>query len=144
MKIVIVLVLIAAAVLLGYIRLAPSDPQRWHIALAPRPAILAAPSLQVVTLTGGAYVDVPASTDTLAKLDQIAMATPRTKRLAGSVAEGRITWITRSALFGFPDYTTAQVADGQITLYARLRFGNGDQGVNAARLGLWAAELSQN
>jgi hypothetical protein len=44
----------------------------------------------------------------LARLDEIALATPRTTRLAGSPDEGRITWITRSALWGFPDYTTAQ------------------------------------
>jgi uncharacterized protein (DUF1499 family) len=78
----------------------------------------------------------------LARLDAIALAKPRTERLAGSPAEGRITWITRSALFGFPDYTTAQVVDGPgLCIAGRQRFGSQDLGVNAARIGGWVQEL---
>ena len=57
--------------------------------------------------------------------------------------EGRITWVTRSALWGFPDYTTAEVTptDGgrSSTIFARPRFGSSDMGVNAARLEDWLA-----
>ena len=45
--------------------------------------------------------------DVLARLDAIALQTPRTMRLDGSPEDGLITWVTRSAVFGFPDYTTA-------------------------------------
>lgn len=144
MKIVLLIGIAIAALFLGYIRLAPSNPARWHIALSPRPPFLGTPSAQVTALTGGAYADVQASPGILQILDDIALATPRTRRLAGSVGEGHITWITRSALFGFPDYTTAQLHADQITLYARLRFGSADMGVNAARLTTWLAQLSQN
>lgn len=144
MKIALALVCIAVAALAAYIRFAPSDPARWHIALHPRPAELAGPSAQMVVLRGGAYIDLPMADDLLARLNAIAMATPRTKLLAGSVSEGRITWITRSALWGFPDYTTAEVGPQGLTLYARLRFGGGDRGVNAARLAGWIAALAKS
>ena len=143
MKIVLTVIFIAVAALAAYIRLAPSVPARWHIALHPRPVEIEAPSAQVVVLRGGAYIDLPNADSLLARLDTIVTATPRTVRLAGSVGEGRITWITRSALFGFPDYTTAEVGPQGLTIYARLRFGGSDLGVNAARLAGWIAALAK-
>ena len=143
MKIAFLLILIAVVALVAYIRLAPSDPARWHIALYPRPADIAAPSPQVVVLRVGAYIDLTNADDLLARLDTIIMATPRTVLLAGSVGEGRMTWITRSALWGFPDYTTAEVGPQGLTIYSRLRFGGGDMGVNGARLAGWIAVLSK-
>ena len=143
MKFAILLIFIAVAALVAYIRLAPSDLARWHIALHPRPAELAGPSAEIVVLRGGAYIDLPIADDLWARLDAIVMATPRTMLLAGSVGEGRMTWITRSALWGFPDYTTAEVGPQGLTIYSRLRFGGGDMGVNAARLAGWTAALSK-
>ena len=132
------LFLIAVAALLAYIRLAPSDPATWHIALTPRPAILAAPSPDaVVTLRGGAYMDLPASS--FAALKSIAANTPRTQILTET--PDHITWITRSKLIGFPDYTTAQITPTGLTVYARQRFGSEDMGVNAARLTAWRSAL---
>jgi len=124
--------------LLAYIRLAPSDPAVWNIALNPRPAILAAPSPDaVVTLKGGAYMDLPA--DSLPALKSVAASTPRTKILTET--PDHITWITRSKLIGFPDYTTAQITPAGVSVYARLRFGGDDMGVNAARLTAWRGSL---
>ena len=128
----------------AYVRLAPSDPARWHV--SPTPA--AQPDCTVQQGEGDARATclLPAApSEALARLDAIAMATPRTTRLAGSPEEGRITWITRSALWGFPDYTTAEAtpdATGtRLTLHARLRFGRSDMGVNAARLRDWLPKL---
>lgn len=140
----------------AYVRLAPSDPGRWHVDPA---AVLpgGAPALsrlgseaEIVTTLNSATARVEAqgpARAALARLDEIALATPRTTRLAGSPEDGRITWVTRSALWGFPDYTTAQamthdVATSEVTLFARSRFGKGDMGVNAARLKDWLARLS--
>ncbi len=81
----------------------------------------------------------------LAALDRVARATPRTAVVAGSVAEGRITYVTRSALWAFPDYTTVAavpVADGASpVLLGRARFGRSDLGVNRARIEAWLAAL---
>lgn len=144
MKIVLAVLFIAAAAALAFIRFAPADVARWHIAIAARPAVLGAPTAQITARQGAAYLHLLGSEGALLRLDAIALAMPRTTRLAGSVAEGRITWVTRSRFFGFPDYTTAQQDGQSLTIFARQRFGGYDYGVNAARLRLWAAALSQN
>ena len=135
-------VLVGAALLTfaAWVRLAPSDPAVWNVA-----PTVGGPWDEVQTSPGAAYVRLSpargAPGDLLARLDVVAMATPRTRRLAGSVAEGRITWITRSALWGFPDYTTAEVRPDGLYVNARLRFGSEDMGVNAARLRDWLSRL---
>ena len=138
------LLLIALALLVagaaGYVRFAPSDPARWHVA----PAGAEGPAGEIQAVNGGAtlHLTPPDPAAVLARLDAIALATPRTLRLAGSVGEGRITWVSRSRLWGFPDYTTAQITPDGLTLHARQRFGSNDWGVNAARLRDWLAQLS--
>ena len=135
--------IIAALGLMAYVRLAPSDPAVWDVP----PAIYGwdhgTPFDTVIAQTGGASLRLSSATGDpaqhLARLDAIAMATPRTTRLAQS--DTRITWITRSALWGFPDYTTAEVRPDGLYIYARLRFGSSDMGVNAARLNDWLSRL---
>jgi hypothetical protein len=124
----------------AYVRLAPSDPTRWHV--SPR---VDSPWGEVIAGRGSASLRLalergdPATL--LARLDALALTTPRTRRLAGTVAEGRITWVTRSALWGFPDYTTAEAQPDGLYIFARLRFGGEDPGVNAARLRDWLSKL---
>jgi hypothetical protein len=124
----------------GYVRIAPSDPARWHVS----PHATGAWG-EVTATSGSASARLPLSQGDpfalLGRLDAIAVATPRTQRLAGRVDEGRVTWITRSALWGFPDYTTAEAREDGLYIYARLRFGGGDMGVNAARLRDWLSRL---
>ena len=118
----------------AYVRLAPSDPAQWH----------AMP--QAVTerdLAGGAMRVVGAGENGLAQLDAIIRTEPRTTVLAGSVEDGMITYVTRSKLWGFPDYTTVRQTGKQIEIYARLRFGQSDLGVNAARLDRWLTRFGQ-
>jgi hypothetical protein len=129
---------------LAYVRLAPSDPAVWNT--DPRESYSFAsdaPSGEVVALLGAAALQIEAAdpAETLRRLDSIALDTPGTQRLAGSPEEGRITWITRSKLWGFPDYTTAEAGPDGVFVFARLRFGKSDLGVNAARLTAWLAEL---
>jgi hypothetical protein len=137
---------LAASVGIGvtlYIRLAPTDPAVWHIDMAaegfqpPENAKLFC--IQPENRYGPIAGD-PANY--LKRLDAIALATPRTTRLAGSVGDGRITWVTRTLLIGYPDYTTAQVLPGPaLCILGRQRFGVYDFGVNAARIGAWVQEL---
>ncbi len=145
MSLIIAFGVIAALGLLAYIRLAPSDPAIWHV--SPLTAVeigQGSCAASIETLTGGARAAC-LSTDTpetlLSRLDQLALASPRTARLAGTPQSGRITWMTRSALIGFPDYTTAEAtitpSGTRLDIYARLRFGREDFGVNAARLTAW-------
>jgi hypothetical protein len=133
--------LVALVAFALYVRLAPSDPGRWHVApMAEGPAgEVVVAGLNSATLHLGLESGAPP--DLLARLDAAALATPRTTRLAGSAEEGRITWVTRSALWGFPDYTTAEVRPDGLYIAARSRFGQGDMGVNAARLRDWQSRL---
>jgi uncharacterized protein (DUF1499 family) len=133
--------LVAVVAFALYVRLAPSDPERWHVApVADGPVgEVVVAGLNRATLRLGP--EAGASAEVLARLDAVALATPRTTRLAGSVAEGRITWVTRSALWGFPDYTTAEARSDGLFVEGRSRFGQSDLGVNAARLGDWLTKL---
>ncbi|MFU8779260.1 MAG: DUF1499 domain-containing protein [Roseovarius sp.] len=131
MKLWLGLVLIGIVAAMAYVRLAPSDSARWH----------AMPeSLAPGDMAGGAVRVVPGD---LAALDAIIRATPRSRVLAGDVAQGMITYVTRSRVFGFPDYTTVRQDGARLEIYGRLRFGKSDLGVNAARIDGWLQRLGQ-
>ena len=117
---------------LGYIRLAPSDAAIWHVS----PQVSENKSFKA-----GVKRLVSTSPDGLARFDKIVMATPRTSVLTGSPESGMVTYITRSQIFGFPDYTTAQQNGNSLKIYARLRFGRSDTGVNGARVKGWIDAL---
>ena len=149
MSLTLAFALIAGLGLLAYIRLAPSDAAVWHV--SPVTAAVAGPGscLEAIAIQRNGARVACLSADTpetlLSRLDQTALATPRTTRLAGTPQSGRITWVTRTALMGFPDYTTAeanQSANGtRLDIYARQRFGGADLGVNAARLTNWLKDF---
>ena len=149
------LILASVAALLALaaaVRLAPSDPAKWHVALDnAAPAMPGPCALQIRLVPKGAsasclLADEPASV--LTRLDTMALATPRTLRLAGTGQQGRITWVSRSKLMRFPDYITAEARPTpqgtRLDIFSRQRFGDGDRGVNAARLKAWLTALDQN
>ncbi len=132
MKIALGLLLFLAVGMAAYIRLAPSDPKRWHVA----PQADADRDLQ-----GGVLRVVEAGPDGLARLDAIARAAPRTTVLAGSIGDRMITYITRTKVIGFPDYTTVQQDGDVLRIHGRLRFGRKDFGVNKARVDGWLGQM---
>jgi len=138
-----VVLLMAALALVGgglWVRLAPVDPMRWHVdpERAPDPG------------PGGyrSARDFAARAETvLAAFDRIARADARTRRIAGTPGEGRLTYESRSRFWGFPDYTTVSARPGpggrgsRLVVLGRLRFGRGDLGVNRRRIEGWIKEL---
>ncbi len=118
--------------LAAYIRLAPSDPADWHVP----PAAEANRDL-----AGGVLRVVETGPDGLAKLDAIARVSPRTAVLAGSVDDGMITYVTRTKVIGFPDYTTVQQDGDTLRIHGRLRFGRRDFGVNKDRVDDWLGQM---
>jgi len=129
MKLTAIILVVAIVGLLVFIRMAPSDPDRWH-AMPDNVSDRDLDSGAMRTLEGD-----------LAALDRVIRDTPRTQVLAGSVSDGMITYVTRSRVFGFPDYTTVRQEDDMLEVYGRLRFGKSDLGVNAARLDGWLRQL---
>lgn len=129
---IIVVVMVLIVGLLGYVRLSWVDPTRWHAELtfdANR------------DLASGAQRVVAAGPNGLQTLNEIALASPRTTVLAGSVDSGRITYVARSAVIGFPDYITVQQSGDVLKLFSRLRFGRSDFGVNKDRVDGWITQL---
>ncbi|NEY89269.1 DUF1499 domain-containing protein [Tabrizicola oligotrophica] len=129
--------------LAAYVRLAPDDPARWHVALAEIAGEAEAVSPVIRQVPGGAVAFLPAADPAaaLARLAEVAEASPRTRRLAGSLDEGRITWIARSQLIGFPDYISAETTDRGLRIWSRQRYGRGDLGVNLRRLTDWLGRM---
>ena len=116
---------------MAYVRVAPLDPAQWNVPIQ---------ATSDEDQAGGAVRVIAGDEATFQALDIAARGLKRTRVLAGSVGQARITYVTRSLFFGFPDLTTIEHADGQIRMFARLRFGSSDMGVNRNRLeGLIAA-----
>jgi uncharacterized protein (DUF1499 family) len=131
---VIVIALSIALAGAAYIRLAPSGLSKWHIPLN---------ISENADFRNGAKRVFQLGPDGLARLDAIARATPRTTVLAGSVASGSVTYITRSRVLGFPDYTTLQQSGDNVLVFARSRFGRSDLGVNRARVAQWGKAVGE-
>ncbi|MEM8555880.1 MAG: DUF1499 domain-containing protein [Pseudomonadota bacterium] len=140
---------VSVAVLFAlYVRLAPSDVQAWHV--DPRDVADPTPMGRYLLRDGEGDAAAPRFAGTpdavMAKLHEVALGTPRVSVLAGNPDEGFVTYIARSRLFGFPDYVSVVAyADGDQTalaIYARLRFGQSDLGVNQARVDGWLSELN--
>lgn len=129
---VLVALLVGSVGLAIYVRIAPTDVANWN---TPPDA------LEVGDTTGAAVRVIPSQEGGFERLDSIILSTPRTAVLAGSVEDGLKTYVTRSLLFGFPDYTTVAEREGKLILHGRLRFGKADLGVNAKRLDQWLSEL---
>lgn len=137
---------IALAALAGalWVRLAPSDPARWHV--VPGPDTSTGRPNEALRLPGsGAPVYAVPPGELAARLDAVALAEPRTRRLAGGPEAGFTTYVQRSRWLGFPDYVSVQVSPtdqgATLAIWSRARFGRSDLGVNAARLDRWLQAL---
>lgn len=129
------LIVLALVGVMGWVRVAPMEPARWHVdpQTAPDPAT---PNFARVA-PGEVLLDGPPGA-AAARLRAAMEALPHTRLIAGSEGEGLMTFVTRSRLMGFPDFTTIRVLpqEDRVTFaaLARSRFGQSDLGVNAARL----------
>ncbi|MFZ3583361.1 DUF1499 domain-containing protein [Loktanella sp. DJP18] len=125
----------------AYVRFSPTDFATFHMAPV---ATEAGDTPGINSFKAARQITTPAA-EILQAVDLIALDTERTLRVAGSVGEGVVTYQTRSALMGYPDYTTVTVMDGVegplLVINAQSRFGAGDMGVNRARVEDWLARL---
>ena len=149
LKILVALIVIAVVTLSAYVRLAPTDVAAWHVPVATTDPATSGPCTDKITIVpkgARATCLVPGTpAEVLNKLEATALTSARTIRLAGTPEEGRITWEARSFLMGYPDYVTAEAIAApegtRLDIFSRQRFGEGDMGVNAARLKDWLSHL---
>lgn len=129
---IIALGLILAIGVIGLlVRLAPTDADRWH-----RKSQINADEDAIY----GVRRYLPAGDQEMfARMYDLAMTTKRTRLIAGSQEAGFVTFETRSLVFGFPDYTTIWLEEDGIRIFARLRYGRSDLGVNRRRVDNWIA-----
>ena len=141
--------------LMAAIRLAPSDPAEWHVdpltVAHPdsRNSYLSAPPGVTEATPDQAGPEFALDPIALAEVfDKVVMSAPRTRRLAGSPSEGWTTYVQRSLIMGYPDYISVhavKLKDGKsaLAIFSRSRFGEGDFGVNAARVKRWLQALER-
>lgn len=127
---VVVILVIAGAQ--AWVRLAPSDPSDWHVVPV---------GAEDVDMPNGVQRVVPGTEEALFRLDRIIRKSPRTHVLAGSPRAGLVTYVTRSLVWGFPDYTTVSQGDERIVIFARSRFGGSDFDVNKRRVEGWLSQF---
>lgn len=120
-----------------YIRLAPSDPARWHVDPC------AVPDPETPNFARLSTQTALPPMDARARLAEQARAEGATILAQDDTLT---TWIARSRLMGYPDYVTIRLDETQggtrVTALSRARFGRGDMGVNAARLQRWIGALT--
>lgn len=124
---------------LTFFRFAPHDVDAVHTATAPQ----GVGDIETPNSFRAVRQFTTSTEEMLRAVDLVIAKTPRTVRLAGRVEDGLISYVTRSAVFGFPDYTTVWIdRDGpHLNIYSRARFGLSDVGVNKARIKDWLAQL---
>lgn len=121
----------------AYVRLAPLDVATLHHQPPAKPIgdHLAKGGFHAVR--GGA------DSETLIRLNEIILATPRTRILGGALDAGHISYVSRSKLWGFPDITNVWLDGDRLHMRGQLVFGRSDLGVNAARIKGWLDALGQ-
>ena len=139
---------LALGALAVWVRLAPSDPAIWHVDPV---SVTVRGARNSYLLRDGEGADGPAlrlnhtPAEVATRLAAIAETTPRTRLLAGQ--GDFVTYVTRSALWGFPDYTSIRIspdgASSSVAVFARARFGDSDLGVNRVRVDSWLTQLSR-
>ncbi len=122
-----------------FARMTPSDPEALHV--EPRMPEDGAGDWPLPNGHRAARLTGESPEAALARFDAIATATPRTRQIAGSPESGRITYLTRTRFWGFPDVTSVAAAPAgdqtRVTAYGRAVIGGYDWGVNRARLASW-------
>lgn len=136
----IVVVIVAAAV----VRLRPLSPKKHHIDVEALIAKGGRGQFSRLVIVQGDPLLVAA------KMKAIIEATPRTALLAGTLSVEkpqlitRASYVTRSAIWGFPDVTAVKIEASNVgmlvSLHGRLIYGVDDFGVNEARINSWFAK----
>jgi len=83
-----------------------------------------------------------------AAFDAVALGDDRVEVVAGSAADGFVTYVQRSAVFAFPDFVSVTFSDvaaggSSFAVFSRSQYGQSDLGVNKKRVERWVAATQQ-
>lgn len=113
----------------------------FYVRRAPVVPILDMPRVDADTDAAGGFTAVRPfegdADDLIARITQIALATPRTQKLS----DNPLQFVTRSRVVGFPDVTSVDIQGGVMMINAQLVYGKSDLGVNKARILDWLNRL---
>jgi uncharacterized protein (DUF1499 family) len=134
---------------IGFVRSLGHDAGQWHVdpRTAPDPST---PNWYRMSPDGEntAPVFSVSPADLSDAFDRMVSKQPRTELLQDDRSSGGpVTWVQRSALFGFPDYVSVQflpAGDGTgstLAIFSRARLGQSDLGVNEKRVTAWLSAL---
>ena len=143
---VVVLALVGSIAL---VRSLSHDAEQWHVdpQTAPDPSTpnwyRVAPGAQ-----NPAQVFDVSATDLASAFDRVVAKQSRVELLQDDRSSGGpVTWVQRSALFGFPDYISVSFlslddgAKSTLAIFSRARLGQSDLGVNEKRVAAWLIAL---
>lgn len=144
MRILLVLIAVSAAAIVGaafYFRMAPMPPDVWHV----DPDVAALPTTpNYELLVEEDAPRLPGTPEQVAVALDIVATSEGAVLIAGSPAEGFMTYVARCRFFGFPDAISmrlhAEGEDTRVDIFSRSRFGQSDLGVNAARVERWMSK----
>lgn len=144
-----VLIVATLAGSMVWVRSLDHDVDRWHVDPVTAPAPTSPNSYRVADTDGADRPAVrfdDAGEAVWAAVDAVAAAEARTSVVADSRDDlGYVTYVQRSAFFGFPDYITIAVddVDGQtrLSVFSRSRLGQSDLGVNERRVEAWVRAI---
>lgn len=141
------LVAVALVAFAAYVRLAPMDPAAWHA--DPEAATRTGKPNDYLIGPGGDEESIVTDIEAPAlynRIDNDFGKWPRTTLLVSDPAQGRMTFVQRSKLMGYPDVISVRITPveggSRLSVWSRSRFGQSDLGVNKARLETWIAGLS--
>ncbi|SFR40924.1 Protein of unknown function [Yoonia tamlensis] len=138
MKYIVLFLVLAAACLWVYVRFAPL-----HMGAIHEQRAQSAPGdvLRAGGFQAARRITAPPA-KVLEAASQAVLATPRSRQIAGDIAKGSLTFETRSAFWGFPDYTVIAIQGDLVVIAGHLRYGRSDMGVNKTRILGWLRALA--
>lgn len=148
---IVLIVVVIAGISVG-VRRAGDDPAEWHIDPMSSPTSSKPNWYRLVPADADVDRDpdrdgVPPDFDVgatvlSAAFDRVAQGEGRVEVLTGLASHGFVTYVQRSAFFGFPDYISVRFIDipggrSTIAIISRARYGQSDLGVNEKRVARW-------
>lgn len=149
--VVAIIVVVIGGAMIG-VRRADDVVAEWHAdpLIAAKPITPNSYRVAPIAAPAGADAEAPVFStpvaDLAAAFDAVVLGDRRVEVLAGSAADGHVTYVQRSALFAFPDYVSVRFLEtdnggSTLAVFSRSRFGQSDLGVNKKRVLGWLDAL---